>query len=101
AEIVGDDVCPGTDAGARHRRRERLGIRKWMAPRTLTSWGREVGVDVEEDGARDVRLAVRRASLVLLDQRPAHVRDADIRVAHMTREPFTRDQEWGAHGAGR
>jgi hypothetical protein len=61
-----------------------------MAARTWL--GREIGVDVYEDGARNVTHLVTPASLAALPKVPANVGDPELRVSQPRRKLLGRDQ---------
>jgi hypothetical protein len=61
-----------------------------MAARTW--WGRKIGIDVDEDGARNVTRLITPPSLAALPQVPADVGDPELRVIQPRRKLLGRDQ---------
>src|SRR4051812_37416470 len=82
---VGDDEDTVTDPGAPGCGGEPLGGRQGMAPRTGNGEIREVLVDVEERGARDVAGEVQLAPTARISELPATI---DELIAHRSSIPF-------------
>ena len=84
-----------TDPGRLETSDEGAHLGEWMPPRPHLGDRREVAIDIEVDGARDVPRLVRQPSVARPAEIPAAVDDADARVVEACRQVGDGDQGIG------
>ena len=89
--VVGHDDAGVADPAARHGRGEVLRRGEWVAARSRSRRAGQVDIKIDEDGASDVAGVVRGLARTPVDV-PPHIRNDEVRLVQMRREPARIDK---------